>query len=195
MEIKRLSAARLSPPRSRALENILPKRHRNQKRKQKRKRNNTWLLKGSKGGKIGGPKTCWHADRQGASAEGCTSPMGKSKENEMQTNLSTGERFNGLRNGASHTFSSRLRSVIRYPLCVLVSAVAWAFAFNTALLFAIKVHAPDGRIILSRGGCVLFYSWIYPQSGINCDWSCVILLIFLSAAIATTAWHFRKASK
>src|ERR1700730_1358629 len=71
MEIKWLSAARLSPPRSRALENILPKRHRNQKRKQKRKRNNTWLLKGSKGGKIGGPKTCWHADRQGASAEGC----------------------------------------------------------------------------------------------------------------------------
>jgi hypothetical protein len=111
--------------------------------------------------------------------------MGKSNENEMKTNLITGERFNGLRNGASHTFSSRLRSVIRYPLCVLVSAVAWAFAFNTALLFAIKVHAPDGRIILSRGGCVLFYSWIYPQSGINCDWSCVILLIFLSAAIAT----------
>jgi hypothetical protein len=50
--------------------------------------------------------------------------MGKSKENEMKTNLITGERFNGLRNGASHTFSSRLRSVIRYPLCVLVSAVA-----------------------------------------------------------------------
>jgi hypothetical protein len=27
------------------------------------------LLKNSKGGKIGGPKTCWHADRQGGSEE------------------------------------------------------------------------------------------------------------------------------
>src|SRR6266404_1933535 len=47
-EIKRLSLARLSPPRSRALENILPKRHRNQKRKQKRKRNNTYYLRAAR---------------------------------------------------------------------------------------------------------------------------------------------------
>jgi len=112
--------------------------------------------------------------------------MGKSKENEMQTSLITGERFNGLRNGASHTFSSRLRSVIRYPLRSGISdGVGICFQYRTALCN--QVHAPDGRIILSRGGCVLLYSWIYPQSGINCDWSCVILLIFLSAAIATTA--------
>jgi hypothetical protein len=76
--------------------------------------------------------------------------------------------------------------VLRYPLCVLVSATAWVFALGFAIEFRNLVRiGRDGTILFNEGDFhYLTFELSYPA----------FLPVFLSAmtaAIAVIAWHFR----
>jgi hypothetical protein len=76
--------------------------------------------------------------------------------------------------------------VLRYPLCVLVSATTWVFAFFFAVDFRNLVRIErDGRILLQDGdfrylNFQLSYPAFFP-----------VFLFAMAAAIAVIAWHFR----
>ncbi len=82
--------------------------------------------------------------------------------------------------------SRRGVAVLRYPLCVLVSAIAWAFAFCGAVNFMNLLRIDNERIIIRQDN---FHLLGLP---IGYGWGYFVLFVFVSAAIAVIAWHFRK---
>jgi hypothetical protein len=73
-----------------------------------------------------------------------------------------------------------MKNYIRYSLCVLVSAIAWAFSFHYIL------------------GLVWMISYKFDQrwwvSGYH-EFNEGLLPAFLCAAVAVSAWHFRNPIK
>jgi hypothetical protein len=78
---------------------------------------------------------------------------------------------------------SSYRGVIRFLLCVLVSAIAWAFALDNIL-----------QLLWLLGKAVIFAeSYYLPSRTLLTNYRTLraILPGFLSVAVAVTAWHFR----
>jgi hypothetical protein len=80
--------------------------------------------------------------------------------------------------------------VLRYPLCVLVSATAWVFALGFAIESRNLVRiGRDGRILWQDGDFhYLNFQLSYPAF-------LPVFLFAMAAAIAVIAWHFRVKNK